>query len=122
MKPLILIAFVSLLFGMPCLAQSVGPTNPTPAVVLAWDRSPGTNVITNYTVYYGVASATYTDKALAGTNLTVTVSNLLRGTTYFFAATATDTKGLESGYSNEVSCKLPSPPAPPATLRIITAN
>jgi hypothetical protein len=98
-------------------------------VTLAWDPSPsvvvGTNgggsytnyfTITNYTVYYGVASATYTNTVLAGANLMATVSNLLSGPTYYFAATATDDEGLESDYSSEVSTEIPL--APPTGLII----
>lgn len=77
-------------------------------VTLAWDPSPGTNVIANYNVYYGVASATYTNLAAAGTNTTVSISNLVEGATYYFAATAVDTSGLESDYSTEVSTLIPN--------------
>jgi sulfur relay (sulfurtransferase) complex TusBCD TusD component (DsrE family) len=73
------------------------------SVTLAWDPSPGTDVITNYNLYYGAASATYTNVVPAGTNTTVTISNLVGGTTYYFAATAVDTNGLESVYSTEVA-------------------
>jgi hypothetical protein len=76
---------------------------PPQSVTLAWDPSPGTNVIANYNVYYGVASATYTNVVAAGTNNTVSISNLVNGTTYYFASTAVDTSGLESDYSTEVS-------------------
>jgi hypothetical protein len=80
------------------------------SVTLAWDSSPDANVIANYNVYYGVASATYTNVAAAGTNLTISISNLVEGATYYFVATAVDTFGLESDYSNEVSyTNLPSP-------------
>jgi hypothetical protein len=72
-------------------------------ITLAWDASSGTNVIANYKVYYGVATATYTNSVSAGTNLTAFVSNLVLGATYYFAATAVDTSGLESDYSSEVS-------------------
>jgi hypothetical protein len=75
----------------------------TGTVTLAWDPSSGTDIVTNYNIYYGAASATYTDTVPAGTNTTVTVSNLVEGTTYYFAATAVDTAGLESDYSIEVS-------------------
>ena len=71
--------------------------------ILAWDPSPGTNVITNYSVYYGVASTNYTNKILAKTNLTATVSNLAPNKVYYFAATAVDNRGLESDFSNEVN-------------------
>lgn len=49
-------------------------TNPPIAsVVLAWDRSPGTNVITNYTAASGSSSGKYTNFVPVGTNLTATV-------------------------------------------------
>ena len=77
-------------------------------VTLAWDPSPGTDVITNYNLYYGAASATYTNVVAAGTNTTVSISNLVDGTTYYFAATAVDTNDLESAYSTEVSTLIPT--------------
>ena len=73
------------------------------SVTLAWDPDSGTDIITNYNIYYGVASATYTNTVSAGTNTTVTISSLVDGTTYYFAATAVDTAGLESDYSTEIS-------------------
>jgi Fibronectin type III domain len=76
---------------------------PPQSVTLAWDPSLGTDVIANYNVYYGVARATYTNVVAAGTNTTVSISNLVAGTAYYFAATAVDTFGLESDYSAEVS-------------------
>jgi hypothetical protein len=88
------------------------------SVTLAWDASPGTNVIANYKIYYGAASATYTNVVAAGTNLTVSISNLVTGTTYYFAATAVDTSGLESDYSTEVSTMI-RPPNQPPTLNAL---
>ena len=82
----------------------------TGIVTLAWDPSPGTDVITNYNLYYGVASGTYTNVAAAGTNTTVTISNLVDGATYYFAATAVDTNSLESAYSTEVSALINQAP------------
>jgi hypothetical protein len=79
----------------------------TGTVTLAWDPSPGTNAIANYNLYYGVASATYTNVVSAGTNTTASVSNLVEGATYYFAATAVDINGLESAYSTEVSALIP---------------
>ena len=72
-------------------------------MTLAWDPSPGTNVIAHYNVYWGSATRTYTNAVNVGTNLTATVTNLMAGPTYYFAATATDQSGLESDYSAEVS-------------------
>jgi hypothetical protein len=104
-------------------AFAIGRTTPPPAsVTLAWDASPGTNVIANYKVYYGVASRTYTNTVSAGTNLTVAVTNLSRGVTYWFAATAIDNAGLESDYSNEVSTRTLTQPAPPPNLGVTGSN
>ena len=91
---------------------------PPPSVVLAWDPSPGTDVITNYTVYYGLVSRTYIGATNAGLALTVTVTNLTRGPTWYFAATATDTNGLQSDYSSEVFTNIPVSPNSPTNLRI----
>ena len=41
------------------------------------------------------------------------MSNLLNGTTYFFAVTAYDTNGLESDFSTEISYTIPEPPVIP---------
>ena len=80
---------------------------------LAWDPSSGTNVIANYKIYYGIASHTYTNSRSAGTATTLSISNLVGGTTYYFAATAVDSSGLESDYSVEASALIPGskPPA-----------
>src|ERR1019366_1822278 len=72
-------------------------------VTLAWDPDSGPDTVTNYNIYYGAASATYTNTVAAGANTTITVSNLVDSTTYYFAATAVDTNGLESDFSTEVS-------------------
>ena len=86
---------------------------PPPPVVLAWDPSAGTNVIAFYQVYWGVAAHAYTNKVSAGLALSVAVTDLAYSTTYYFAATATDTNGLESLFSNEVFTNTPAPPPVP---------
>lgn len=86
------------------LLRLVRPSSPTNVTVtLAWDASPGTNVIANYNVCQGVGPRTYTNRVSAGTNLTVTLTNVPGNATNYFAATAVDTSGLESDYSNEVT-------------------
>lgn len=91
------------------------PTNPPPAVSLAWNAA-GTNVITNYWIWYGVSTRSYTNKVAAKTNLSLTVSNLTRGVTFYFTASAQDTHGLESDWSNEVNYSPPVAPLPPDLL------
>jgi hypothetical protein len=100
-----------LVFGLPAGPAKAAPTIRSIAaeytsVTLAWDASVGTNAITNYIVYWGVSSRTYTNQVAASTNLSVTVSNLATGAMYYFAATAVDSNGLESAYSDEVSALL----------------
>lgn len=118
-----LTAILALLALIIVTAFAIGRTPTPPAsVTLAWDKSPGTNVIVNYNVYYGVTSATYTNVVSAGTNLTVAVTNLARGVTYWFAATAVDNAGLESDYSTEVFTTTKGKPASPPNLGVTGSN
>lgn len=71
------------------------------SVTLAWNPDAGTN-IAGYKIYYGVASRTYTNANNIGNATNATISSLISGTIYYFAATAYDTSGLESDYSTEV--------------------
>lgn len=116
-----ILALLTVIIIITAFAIDRTPTPPA-SVTLAWDASPGTNVIVNYKVYYGVASRTYTNAVSAGTNLTVAVTNLARGATYWFAATAIDNSGLESDYSTEVSTITRTQPAPPPNNRITGNN
>lgn len=68
---------------------------------LAWSPPASTNVITNYTLYSGPASRTYTNALPCGTNLTRS-TQVARGQTVFVAVTATDRDGFQSDYSNEL--------------------
>lgn len=113
-----------LLIAAPRSALAAGPTNSTSSVQLAWNASLSTNVgVINYNLYYGPASATYTNSFSVGTNTTGSVSNLVRGATYFFAVTAVcATNLLESDFSNEVSWASPKPPPPPTVFKIISGN
>jgi len=70
-------------------------------VSLAWDASVSSGV-TGYKIYYGTASHAYTKTDTVPMQLYWTVKDLPPGT-WFFAATAFDSSGNESGFSNEVS-------------------
>lgn len=70
-------------------------------VKLKWTKTTST-AATGYKVYYGTASRTYTTIIPIGNVDTYTVQGLADGT-YFFAVTARDDLGNESGFSNEVS-------------------
>jgi hypothetical protein len=77
-------------------------------VTLAWNPSPG-SFIAGYRLYLGPTSQTYTTLFDAGNVTTATASNLLAGTTYFFAVTAYDLAGLESPFSTEIGYTIPVP-------------
>jgi hypothetical protein len=80
-------------------------------VTLAWEPSP--DKVVKYRVYVGTASGRYDVSTNdAGMNLQYTVTNLLIGTDYYFAATCLNEEGLESEFSNEVSTKAIRPNAP----------
>jgi hypothetical protein len=70
-------------------------------VSLAWDASVSPN-IAGYKVYVGQSSRTYGTPVTIGNQTTHTVTGLPSGT-YYFAVTAFNTSGNESGFSNEVS-------------------
>ena len=69
-------------------------------VTLAWDASPSPEV-TNYRIYFGTNSRSYSFVTNAGLVLTQAVVLPHTGR-WFFAATAMDTNGVESAFSNEV--------------------
>ncbi len=73
----------------------------TASVTLAWDPSTDPHVVA-YNVYYGAASQTYTNNVPLAAVTNVTITGLVPGVTYFFAATASESAGPESGFSNEV--------------------
>ncbi len=77
-------------------------SNAYPAQVnLAWDATTDPN-IAGYKIHYGTSSGSYQTIIDVGNITTCTISNLLDGTTYYFAATDYNTSGTGSGYSNEV--------------------
>jgi hypothetical protein len=78
------------------------------SVTLAWDPSPDPTAV-GYYVYHGVTSRNYPNKVNVGNVTTCTISNLVEGTTYYFAATTYDLAGLESDFSPEVSYYVPIP-------------
>ena len=63
--------------------------------------------MSGYKLYYGTTSRTYGAPIAVGNKLTHTVTGLAVGQRYFFAVTANDTFGNESGYSNEVPFTIP---------------
>jgi hypothetical protein len=73
-------------------------------VRLSWDANSQAN-LAGYKVYYGTASHSYDTSIYVGNTTTYAVASLNPGT-YYFAVTAWDTSGNESGFSNEVAATL----------------
>lgn len=69
-------------------------------VTLAWDANKEPNV--RYRLYVGTSSRNYHTNYDAGSLTTFAVKNLSATIPYYFAATARNSAGLESDYSNEV--------------------
>ncbi|WP_136513127.1 fibronectin type III domain-containing protein [Geomonas edaphica] len=95
----ILFACISLVpVSKACAAQST----------LSWSApatySDGTSMaVSGYKVYQGTAKGAYTDSVDVGNLTSYTLSNLVNGSTYYFAITAYDGAKTESAYSNEMS-------------------
>jgi fibronectin type 3 domain-containing protein len=89
-----------------CIFTLPGPglvqTGLAAQVSLAWDPNTESD-LAGYKVYYGTVSRAQTDSIDVGNVTAYTVMGLLEGRTYFFAATAYDRYGRESGFSKEVS-------------------
>ncbi len=71
------------------------------------DGTPLTD-LAGYKVHYGGSSRNYSKVINAGNKLSHIVSGLNVGDTYYFAITAYDTSGNESGYSNEKKVVIPN--------------
>ena len=83
------------------------PAFATQSVTLAWNPSTDPTVA-GYNLYYGGASGNYTNTLSAGNATNLTVSGLVEGTTYYFAATTYSSSGVQSPFSNEVSYSVPT--------------
>jgi hypothetical protein len=70
---------------------------------LTWDPPVISTDVTGYMIHYGTTSGTYSQGIDVGKTTSYTVSNLTAGLRYYFAATAYNRAGQQSGYSNEVN-------------------
>jgi hypothetical protein len=76
------------------------------SVDLEWDPNIEPE-LAGYKIYWGTSSGNYTSSIDVGETTTYTLSGLDEGKTYYFAATAYDGDGNESGYSNQISYAIP---------------
>ncbi len=87
-------------------------------VTLMWNPSPDP-IVAGYDIYFGGASGVYTNAIDAGTNTSLTISNLTVGATYYFASTTYSAAGAVSAFSSEVAYIVPASPVSPPTLNPI---
>jgi hypothetical protein len=83
-------------------------------VTLAWDANTEPD-LAGYRVHYGTASGSYTTSVDVHKVTTSSIGTLTAGQTYYFAVTAYDASGNESGYSNQVSYSVAAANGAPAT-------
>jgi len=76
-------------------------------VALEWDPNNEPN-LAGYRIYYGIESGNYSRVLDVGNNNISTISNLAHGVTYYFAATAYNEMGYESGFSMEIVYNIPN--------------
>lgn len=102
MKKLASLLGLCTLLSSPAIAQNVRilPQTADRWVGLAWTKSPSPEAI-GYRIYYGPSERTYTNNVSLGNVDTTLITNLVDNATYHFSATAFDTNGLESDFSNE---------------------
>ncbi|MBL0715215.1 MAG: fibronectin type III domain-containing protein [Desulfosarcina sp.] len=65
--------------------------------------------LAGYNLYYGTSSRKYGTPVPVGKSTNYSIDNLKNGTKYYFAMTARDNSGNESGFSSEVSATATSP-------------
>src|SRR6266850_6175762 len=65
------------------------------SVTFGWEPSTDPSVV-GYSIYYGTVSQVYANKVSVGNMTVATISELVEGTTYYFAATTYDVLNQES--------------------------
>ena len=121
--------FALLLFTMVAATLHTGALTAQAAqTTLSW--TPPTNYaggmaipdFVGYNLHMGTSSGNYTQTIEVGDVTSYTVNNLTSGTTYYFALSAVDSFGNESGYSSEVNSSGQTIQPPPPTLYTLTAS
>ena len=105
-RPFKITGLTKFLGGLLILTALIASVQATGSVTLAWNRSTDP-IVAGYNVYYGGASGAYTNEISAGNATNATISGLVQGTTYYFAATTYTSSGMESPFSSEVSYLVP---------------
>jgi hypothetical protein len=105
-RPFKITGLTKFLGGLLILAALSTSAQAAGSVTLTWIRCTN-SIVAGYNVYYGGASGTYTNEIRVGNATNATISGLVQGTTYYFAATSYTSLGMESPFSSEVSYLVP---------------
>jgi len=113
---------LALLLPLQALAGSVTLTWTPPT-----ENTDGTELtdLAGYRLYWGTSSGAYTDGSVSidSPGVTIYVVDNLPAGTYYFVATAVNSAGIESDYSNEATkTVLPPQPAPPLNLTVVETD
>jgi len=87
-------------------------------LTLAWDPNTEDD-LAGYNVYYGIQSGDYDSVIDVGNVIQYMVSDLEPETQYYFAVTAYDTSGNESGFSEEVDSITSEDPPPEPSFELV---
>jgi Abnormal spindle-like microcephaly-assoc'd, ASPM-SPD-2-Hydin len=105
------ISFISNASNSPTVESLTGTgiASPLHSVALSW--APSASSVIGYNIYRSATSGGPYTKINAGLNATTTYTDntVEAGLTYYYATTAVDARGVESGYSNQVQAVIPSP-------------
>ncbi|HEV2453721.1 MAG TPA: fibronectin type III domain-containing protein, partial [Verrucomicrobiae bacterium] len=88
--------------------------------MVTWSPSASPGVI-GYNVFYGLSGSTSTNEIWAGNTASITISNLVVGDTYFFAAAAVNSSGIQSPVSGTINYLVPVP-TPSLSITNITGG
>jgi len=74
---------------------------------VTWNKNPESD-IAGYWVYYGTSPSNYDHLVGVGTTPSIDITGLQAGKTYYFAVTARDISGNQSGFSQQVRVTIPA--------------
>ncbi len=97
------------------------------SIALAWNANSELD-LAGYRLYYGTTSKVYSLRIevaipqVPSATVSSSVVGLQSGRTYYFAVTALNRDGLESGYSQEVTYSVPNPVIPPVVTESLVVS
>ena len=111
--------FTRLLLITLLLTMTAPPSLFGASVVLRWQPNTEPD-LTGYNIYYGTQPRSYRPPIPVEGTATYTLEGLEENTLYYFAVTAVDNNGNESGFSEEISKSISAPDATAPVIAITT--